>query len=81
MARKEVKEMTRTSAPGNEGGFVLLDALFCLFTAALILLLISGTVSSTINAASKTFTDGISIIDDRNSNTTRNIEGREIHEK
>lgn len=59
--------MTRTSAPGNEGGFVLLDALFCLFTAALILLLISGAVYNTLHHSSKIFSNSISIIDERNS--------------
>jgi hypothetical protein len=73
--------MTRTSVPGNDGGFVLLDALICLFTAALILLLISGSVSSAMNFSSKTFDAGIGIIEKRNGNTTRIIEGGKIHGK
>jgi hypothetical protein len=67
----------RTSAPGNDGGFVLLDALFCLFVAALILLVVSVSVSSSLKFSSKIFTAGIGIIDERNSDTTRMIEGRE----
>jgi hypothetical protein len=73
--------MMRTSAHGNEGGFVMLDALFCLFTAVLILLLISGAVSSTMNLSAKTFTAGISIIDERNNNTTGIIERGDDYEK
>jgi hypothetical protein len=60
--------MKRTSVPGNEGGIVLLDALFCLFAAALILLLISGAVYNTLNHSSKILSNSISIIDERNSN-------------
>jgi hypothetical protein len=59
--------MTRTSAPGNEEGIVLLDALFCLFVAALILLLISGAVHNTLHHSSRIFSNSISIIDERNS--------------
>ncbi|GHV73393.1 hypothetical protein AGMMS49940_06950 [Spirochaetia bacterium] len=71
----------QTSVPGNESGFVLLDALFCLFTAALILLLISGAVSSALNLSSKTFAAGISIIEERNDTAARIIDGGELHEK
>jgi hypothetical protein len=68
--------MTRTSVPGNDGGFVLLDALICLFTAALILLLISGVLLTTLKSSAKTFSNGISIIEERN----RSVEWREAHE-
>jgi hypothetical protein len=69
--------MTRISAPGNESGFVLLDALFCLFTSALILMVISGVVFSTIKTSAKTFNDGITIIEERN----HFVEWRKLNEE
>ncbi len=66
--------MTRISVHGSEGGFVLLDALFCLFTAALILLLISSSVSTVVSYSSKIIADGISIIEERNNNIGKSYE-------
>jgi hypothetical protein len=67
--------MTRTYAPGNERGFALLDALLCLFAAALILLLLSGAVSGTLGSSLKAFYAGTAVIEERNSNTMLLIEG------
>jgi hypothetical protein len=69
--------MTRISAPGNEGGFALLDALLCLFTAALILLFLSGAVSGTLRASLRALYAGEAIIDQRNSNAVQRIERTE----
>jgi hypothetical protein len=73
--------MMRTSVPGNEGGFALLEALFCLFIAALLVIFIAGTVSLVLGISSRTFAEGISIIEDRNIHAPagRDIEGRVGH--
>jgi hypothetical protein len=68
--------MTRTSAPGNEEGFVLLDALLCLFMAALILLLLSCAVSGILRSSFREFYAGTTIIDERNGAAALLIEGR-----
>jgi hypothetical protein len=73
--------MTRISAPGNEDGFVLLDALICLFTAALILLFLSCAVSGTLRSSFKTFYAGTAIIDERNGAAALLIEGRNRGER
>jgi hypothetical protein len=67
--------MTRIYAPGNERGFVLLDALLCLFTAALMLLILSCAVSGALGSTQKAFYAGTAIIEERNSNTTLLFEG------
>jgi hypothetical protein len=69
--------MTRIFAPGSERGFVLLDALLCLFTAALILLFLSCAVSAALRSSFAAFNAGAAIIEERNSNTVLIIEGRE----
>jgi hypothetical protein len=73
--------MTRISVPGNEGGFVLLDALVCLFTAALILLFLAGAVSTTLRSSFKALDDGIGIIDARNSAATLPLGGGKNDER
>jgi hypothetical protein len=73
--------MTRISAPGNEEGFVLLDALICLFTAALILWFLSCAVSGTLRSSFKTFHAGTAIIDERNAGAALLIEGRDRGER
>jgi hypothetical protein len=72
--------MTRTSVPGNEGGFVLLDALLCLFTTALILLFLSCAVSGALRSSFRALYAGAAIIDERNSNAVLLIEWRN-HDK
>jgi hypothetical protein len=67
--------MTRISAPGNEGGFALLDALLCLFTTALLLLLLSCAVSGTLGISFRALHAGAAIIEERSSNAVRLIEG------
>ncbi|AEF83533.1 hypothetical protein TREPR_1393 [Treponema primitia ZAS-2] len=61
--------MKQTYAPGNERGFALLEALFCLYITALLIVFISGSVSLIFRNSSKTFTDGVNIIKDRNIST------------
>jgi hypothetical protein len=73
--------MTRISAPGNEEGFVLLDALICLFAGALILLFLSCAVSGTLRSSFKTFYTGTTIIDERNDGAALLIEGRSREER
>jgi hypothetical protein len=73
--------MTRISAPGNERGFVLLDALICLFTTALILLFLSCAVKGILGSSLGALHDGAAIIDERNSNTALLIEGAEHGER
>jgi hypothetical protein len=68
-------EMTRIYAHGNERGFALLDALLCLFTAALILLLLSGAVSGILQSSLKAFNAGSAVIDERNSSAALHFEG------
>jgi hypothetical protein len=58
--------MTRISVPGNEGGFVLLDALLCLFATALLLLFLSCVVSGTLRSSFRAFGAGAAIIEERN---------------
>jgi hypothetical protein len=72
--------MTRISVPGNERGFVLLDALICLFTAVLMLLFLSGAVSGTLGSSAKALSSGAAIIEERNSNAVRIIERMEHDE-
>jgi hypothetical protein len=60
--------MTRISVPGNEGGFVLLDALICLFTTALMLLFLSCAVSGVLRSSLRAFDLGMDLINKRNSN-------------
>jgi hypothetical protein len=72
--------MTRISAPGNEGGFVLLDALICLFTTALLLLLLSCAVSGTLRSSFRAFHAGVAIIEARNSSAAQVI-ARGEHDK
>jgi hypothetical protein len=67
--------MTRISALGNEEGFVLLDALICLFTAALILLFLSCAVSGTLRSSVKALQAGTTLIDERNGAAVLLIEG------
>ena len=69
--------MTRISAPGNEGGFALLDSLLCLFVAVLMLLLLSCAVSGTLRSSMRVFHAGAAIIDERNSATVLLAEGGE----
>jgi hypothetical protein len=57
----------------------MLDALVCFFMAALMLFVLSGTVSSTLRASARAFDAGIGIIDDRNSNAVRLFEGKAVH--
>jgi hypothetical protein len=60
---------------------VLLDALLCLFTAALILLLVSWSVSAAQRSSFAVFNAGSAIIEKRNSNTVLLIEGRKHDER
>jgi hypothetical protein len=73
--------MTRISVHGNEEGFVLLDALVCLFTAALILLFLSGAVSGILRSSFREFYAGTAIIDERNDGAALLIEGGERGER
>ena len=73
--------MTRISAHGNESGFALLDALLCLFTAALILLFLSCAVSAALRSSFAAFNAGAAIIETRNSSTILLFEGREHDER
>jgi hypothetical protein len=73
--------MTRISVPGNEGGFALLDALICLFTAALTLLFLSYVVSGILRSSSRAFYAGTAIIEERNSNAALFIEKEEYDER
>jgi hypothetical protein len=73
--------MTRISAPGNEGGFALLDALICLFTATLLLLLLSCAVSGALGVSFRAYHAGAAIIEERNSDTVRLIEGGKHDER
>jgi hypothetical protein len=73
--------MTRISVPGNEGGFVLLDALICLFTAALMLLLLSAGVSGILRSSFGALRAGEALVEERNSNTALVIEGGEYEER
>jgi hypothetical protein len=59
--------MTRILRPGNEGGFALMDALVCLFTAAFILLLLSGSLHSVYRLSVKQYEAGIRTLEERNS--------------
>jgi hypothetical protein len=72
--------MTRTSVPGNEAGFVLLDALLCLFATALLLLLLSCAVSGALQSSFRAINAGAAIIEQRNSNTALFF-GRTEHDK
>jgi hypothetical protein len=73
--------MTRISVPGNEGGFVLLDALICLFMTALILLFLSCVVSGTLGSSRRVFYAGAAIIDEKNNDTVLLIEGTRHEER
>jgi hypothetical protein len=59
--------MTRTSVPGNERGFALLDALLCLFTTALILTVLSCAVSGALRVSFRAFHAGAALIEERNA--------------
>jgi hypothetical protein len=67
--------MTRISAPGNEDGFALLDALICLFTTALLLLLLSSAVSGTLGFSLRALRAGAAVIEEQNSDAVRLGEG------
>ncbi|MDR0597728.1 MAG: hypothetical protein LBG14_04400 [Treponema sp.] len=73
--------MTRISVPGSERGFALLDALICLFTTALILLLLSCAVSGTLRSSFRVIHAGAAIIEERNSGAALLIEGAEDDER
>jgi hypothetical protein len=59
--------MKRIFHPGNDQGFVLIDALVSLFTAVLILLLLSGSLHSVFRLSVKQYEAGIHILEERNS--------------
>jgi hypothetical protein len=81
MEKKEEKEMTGISVPGNEGGFALLDALICLFMATLTLLFLSCVVSGILRSSSRALYAGVEIIEERNNNTALLIEKEEYDEQ
>jgi hypothetical protein len=60
---------------------VLLDALICLFTTALILLFLSCAVSGTLGVSFRVFYEGEALINDRNSNAALFIERTEHDER
>jgi hypothetical protein len=61
--------MTRTSAPGNERekGFVLPDALLCLFIAGVILLSLQGASASLGRISAGMLAAGHALIRERNT--------------
>jgi type II secretory pathway component PulJ len=69
--------MTPIFAPGNDKGFVLLDALLCLFLAGIMLLAAYGSISSVLRLSSTSIERGRAIIEERNNSV---MEGRISHE-
>jgi hypothetical protein len=76
MGRKEEKAMTRTSHHGTDrktvpggsgGGFVLLDALLCLFVTGLLLLFVQTGVRAFQKTAAERSAAGIQLIEERNA--------------
>ncbi|MDR3336537.1 MAG: hypothetical protein LBT16_04970 [Treponema sp.] len=62
--------MTRISVPGNksgERGFVLLDALFCLFIAGAFLFIIQGIASSSRRIVMEAENRAFALISERNA--------------
>ncbi|MDR1250210.1 MAG: hypothetical protein LBK63_13025 [Treponema sp.] len=60
---------------------MLLDALICLFTTALILLFLSCVLSGTLRSSFRSFYAGTAIIEERNSGSVLLIEGRDRDER
>jgi type II secretory pathway component PulJ len=69
--------MTPIFAPGNDKGFVLLDALLCLFLAGIMLLAAYGTISSVLRLSSVSIERGREIMEERNNYV---MKGRIYHE-
>jgi hypothetical protein len=65
-AAKEDSAMTRILHPGNDRGFVFIDALLCLFIAVFILLLLSGSLYSVFRLSVKQYEVGIHILEEKN---------------
>ena len=69
--------MTRILHPGNSRGFVLLDALLCLFITAVILLLLEGAGRLHQRVSTGAMNEARIIIEERNALDT-SAEGNEI---
>jgi hypothetical protein len=69
--------MTPIFVPGNDRGFVLLDAILCLFIAGIILLAAGLCVSSILRISSGTMERSTAIIEERNR---RVIKGGGLYE-
>jgi hypothetical protein len=69
--------MTPTSVPGNDGGFVLLDAILGLFIAGIILLAAYGGITSVLRLSAGTIERSAAIIEEQNR---RVIGGSGIYE-
>jgi hypothetical protein len=63
--------MTPIFAPGNDKGFVLLDALLCLFITGIILLAAYGSISSVLGLSSVCIERGRAIIEERNNHVMK----------
>jgi hypothetical protein len=59
--------MTRILTPGNDKGFVLIDSLVCLFTAAFILLLLAGSLHSVFRLSVNQYEAELRIVEARNN--------------
>jgi hypothetical protein len=64
---KEEKAMMRTSHPGNDAGYVLLDAILSLFIAVLMLLAMYGGISTFMKYSARSLDKAILIIEERNN--------------
>lgn len=73
MERMGERETMRTSHPGNDRGFVLMDALVSLFVAGVAMLAICACVASTLRLAGACRERTKEIIEQRNTLAMQNV--------
>lgn len=74
MGGKEAAEMMPIFVPGDDKGFVFLDALLCLFIAGIILLAAYGSVSSILRISAGSIEQGAAIIEERNNHAMKGMD-------